>query len=185
MSLKIESTEIEVMQGDITLLDVEAIVNPANTFLMHTGGLAAQISKRGGMMIQQESKKIGNVQTGSAVITTGGNLKAEHVIHTVGPRYKDGKSGEADKLASAVNAALDIAHKKKLKSLAIPAISSGIFGYPIAESSKIIVDTIVEYFNAKKKAKEETTIEKVILCLFDEEAFNNFVSSLEKHSKKK
>jgi O-acetyl-ADP-ribose deacetylase (regulator of RNase III) len=185
MPLKIENTEIEVMQGDITLLDVEAIVNPANTFLMHTGGLAAQIAKRGGMIIQQESKKIGNVPTGSAVLTRGGNLKAEHVIHAVGPKYKDGKSGEAEKLASAVTAALDIAHKKKLKSVAIPAISSGIFGYPIKESSKIIVDTLVEYFNAKKKAKEETTIEKVILCLFDEEAFNNFVSSLEKHSKKK
>jgi O-acetyl-ADP-ribose deacetylase (regulator of RNase III) len=185
MSFKIENTEIEVVQGDITLLDVEAIVNPANTFLMHTGGLAAQIAKRGGMIIQQESKKIGNVPTGSAVLTRGGNLKAEHVIHAVGPKYKDGKSGEAEKLASAVTSALDIAHKKKLKSVAIPAISSGIFGYPVAESSKIIVDSIVEYFNSKKKAKEETTIEKVILCLFDEEAFNNFVSSLEKHSKKK
>ncbi len=183
MSYKIENTEIEAIKDDITMLDVEAIVNPANSFLMHNGGLAAQISKRGGMMIQQESKKIGNVPTGSAVITTGGNLKAEYVIHAVGPKYKDGKSGEAEKLKSAANASLEIADKKKLKSIAIPAISSGIFGYPIAESSKIIVDTVVDFFSAKKKAKEETTIEKVIFCLFDEDAFNNFVKALEKHNK--
>jgi O-acetyl-ADP-ribose deacetylase len=183
--MKIENTEIEVIKGDITLLDVEAIVNPANTFLMHTGGLAAAIVKRGGMIIQQESKKIGNVPTGSAVITTGGNLKAKHVIHAVGPRYKDGKSGEAEKLESAVKSALDIADKKKLKSIAIPAISSGIFGYPVAESSKIIADTIVEFFNSKKKEKAETTVEKVILCLLDDDSFNNFVTALEKHDKKK
>lgn len=183
--MKIENTGIEVTKGDITLLDVEAIVNPANTFLMHTGGLAAAIVKRGGMIIQQESKKIGNIPTGSAVITTGGNLKAKHVIHAVGPRYKDGKSGEAEKLESAVKSALDIADKKKLKSIAVPAISSGIFGYPLAESSKIIVDTIVEFFNSKKKEKTETTVEKVILCLFDDDSFNNFVTALEKHDKRK
>ncbi len=183
MSYKIENTEIDVIKDDITSLDVEAIVNPANTFLMHAGGLAAAIVKRGGMIIQQESKKIGNVPTGSAVITTGGNLKAKHVIHAVGPRYKDGKSGEEEKLSSAVKSALEIADKKKLKSIAVPAISSGIFGYPIAESSKIIVDTTVDFFNAKKKAKEETTLEKVIFCLIDDEAFDNFVKALGKHQK--
>lgn len=179
--MKINNTEIEVIKDDITLLDVEAIVNPANTFLMHAGGLAAAIVKRGGMIIQQESKKLGNVPTGSAVITTGGNLKAKHVIHAVGPRYKNGESGEAEKLASSVSNALMIADKKKLKSIAIPAISSGIFGYPIMESSKIIVDTVADYF----KKNKESNLQKVILCLFDEEAFNNFVRALEKHDKKK
>lgn len=183
MTYKTGNTEIEVMQGDITSLDVEAIVNPANTFLMHSGGLAAAIVKRGGMIIQQESKKIGNVPTGSAVITTGGNLKAKHVIHAVGPRYKDGKSGEEEKLRSAVKSALNVADKKKLKSIAIPAISSGIFGYPIEESSKVITNTIIDYFESKSKAKEETNIEKIILCLFDENAFNNFVTALKKHGK--
>ena len=120
--MKIGNTEIEIIKGDITLLDVEAIVNPANTFLMHNGGLAAAIVKRGGRIIQEESKKIGNVPTGGAVITTGGNLKAQHVIHAVGPRYKDGKSGEAEKLKSAVENSLVVAEKKKLKSIAIPAI---------------------------------------------------------------
>lgn len=179
--MKINNTEIEIINDDITLLDVEAIVNPANTFLMHTGGLAAAIVKRGGMIIQQESKKLGNVPTGGAVLTTGGNLKAKHVIHAVGPRYKNGESGEAEKLTAAVNNALMIADKKKLRSIAIPAISSGIFGYPIMESSKIIVDTIIDYF----KQNKEANIEKVILCLIDEEAFNNFVKALEKHDKKK
>jgi poly [ADP-ribose] polymerase 10/14/15 len=103
----------------------------------------------------------------------------------VGPRYKDGKSGEEEKLKSAVKAALEIAEKKKLKSIAMPAISSGIFGYPINESSKVIVDSVTDYFEAKKKEKSESTIEKVILCLFDEDTFNNFVKALENHGKKK
>ncbi len=185
MSAKIANTEFEVIQGDITLLETDAIVNPANTFLMHTGGLAAAIVKRGGMIIQQESKKIGNVQTGSAVITTGGNMKTKHVIHAVGPRYEDGKSGEAEKLASAVNNALKVAEVKKLKSIAIPAISSGIFGYPVDESAKIIVDTTIGYFNEKKKAKEETTIEKVVFCLLDENTTAIFTKELDRNFKKK
>jgi O-acetyl-ADP-ribose deacetylase (regulator of RNase III) len=183
MSIKIANTELETIKGDITLLDTEAIVNPANTFLMHTGGLAAAIVKRGGMIIQQESKKMGNVPTGSAVITTAGNMKAKHVIHAVGPRYKDGKSGEAEKLQSAVRASMEVADKKKLKSIAIPAISSGIFGYPIAESAKIIVETVKEFFEAKKKEKQETTIEKVVFCLLDEDAFEQFNKVLENPSK--
>ncbi len=182
--MKIGNTEIEIIKGDITLLDVEAIVNPANTFLMHNGGLAAAIVKRGGRIIQEESKKIGNVPTGGAVITTGGNLKAQHVIHAVGPRYKDGKSGEAEKLKSAVENSLVVAEKKKLKSIAIPAISSGIFGYPVNESSKIIVDTVTEHFNKIKKDKQETTLEKVVFCLFDDETLKAFTSVLEKGNKK-
>jgi O-acetyl-ADP-ribose deacetylase (regulator of RNase III) len=182
---KIANTEFEVVQGDITLLDTEAIVNPANNYLIHGGGLAAAIVKRGGMIIQQESKKIGNVPTGSAVITTGGHLKAKHVIHAVGPKYKDGKSGEAEKLASAVRSSIEVAEKKKLKSIAIPAISSGIFGYPVEESSKIIIDTAVSYFKEKKKDKSETTIEKVVFCLFDEESFKKFSEHIDKNFKKK
>src|SRR4030095_8028901 len=185
MSYKIENTEIEVIKGDITMLDVEAIVNPANSGLVHAGGLALSIAKRGGQIINQESKKIGNVPTGSAVITSGGSLKAKHVIHAVGPRYKDGKSGEAEKLASAVKNSLEIAEKKKLKSVAFPAISSGIFGYPVMKGAKVIVDTIVDYFNSKKKEKQESTITKVVLCLFDDDTFNNFVKETEKHFKKK
>lgn len=181
MSYKVNNVEIEVVKGDITMLDVEAIVNPANNYLMHGGGLAAAIVRRGGQIIQQESKKIGFVPTGGAVITSGGSLKAKHVIHAVGPKYKDGKSGEAEKLASAVKAALEITEKKKLKSVALPAISSGIFGYPIEESSKIIVDSVVDFF--KNSEKKDRTIEKVILCLFDETAFNNFERELEKHNK--
>ncbi len=184
MSIKIGNTEIEVVKGDITLLDVEAIVNPANSSLIHAGGLAAAIVKRGGQIIQQESKKIGHVPTGQAVFTQGGSLKAEFVIHAVGPKYKDGKSGESEKLAEAVKASLLIAEGKKLKSIAIPAISSGIYGYPIEESSKIIVDTVINFFNEKKKEKAETTIEKVILCLFDDAAFNIFEKALEKHKPK-
>jgi O-acetyl-ADP-ribose deacetylase (regulator of RNase III) len=185
MSNKIGNTELEVLNGDIVMLDVEAIVNPANTFLLHSGGLAAEIVRRGGMIIQQESKKIGNISTGTAAITSGGHLKAKHVIHAVGPKYKDGKSGEAEKLKSAVESALSIAEQKKLKSIAIPAISSGIYGYPVNDSAKIIVETAVEHFKAKKKAKEESTLEKVIFCLLDESVFAVFAKELEKNFKKK
>lgn len=185
MSNKIENTEFEVIQGDITLLETDAIVNPANTFLMHTGGLALQIAKRGGMIIQQESKKMGNVPTGSAVITTGGNMKTKHVIHAVGPKYKDGKSGESEKLASAVSSAIYVAEKKKLTSIAIPAISSGIYGYPIDDSAKIIVDTVIEHFNTKKKAKEETTLVKVVFCLLDENTCTVFKKVLDSNFIKK
>lgn len=170
MGYKIKKTQIDVIQGDITLLDVEAIVNPANNGLVHAGGLAAAIVHRGGQIIQQESKKIGYVSTGSAAITEGGHLKAKWVIHAVGPRYKDGKSSEEEKLASAVKSSLDIADKKKLKSIAFPAISSGIFGYPIDESSKVIVKAVKDYITHA----ESTHIEKVVFCLFDNEAFNKF-----------
>ena len=182
---KISNTEIEVIQGDITMLDVDAIVNPANNYLMHGGGLAAAISKRGGPSISQESKKIGFVPTGSAVYTTAGSLKAKHVIHAIGPKYKDGKSGEAEKLESAVKAALDIANGKKLKSIAIPAISTGIYGYPTADASKIITSAIVGFLKAKVKEKQDTTLEKIILCLIDNEAFKQFESDLAENFKEK
>ena len=113
--MKIANTEIELVKGDITMLDVEAIVNPANSSMILAGGLAAQIAKRGGQVIVQESKKIGFVPTGTAAFTRGGSLKAEWVIHAVGPKYKDGKSGEAEKLESAVKAVMHIAEGKKLK----------------------------------------------------------------------
>jgi O-acetyl-ADP-ribose deacetylase (regulator of RNase III) len=176
MSYKIKKTTVEIVQGDITLLDTEAIVNPANNGLVHAGGLAAAIVHRGGQIIQQESRKIGYVSTGSAAITEGGHLKAKWVIHAVGPRYKDGKSGEEEKLANAVKASLDIADKKKLKSIALPAISSGIFGYPIEESSKIIVNAVKDYITNN----ENTNIEKVVFCLFDENAFKNFETNIKK-----
>ena len=154
MAHKINNTEVEIIKGDITQLDAEAIVNPANNYLMHGGGLAAAIVRAGGQIIQQESKKIGFVPTGHAVYTTGGHLKAQYVIHAVGPRYKDGNSGEAEKLASAVKTALDIADKKKLKSIALPAITKAMAEF-LSETA-------------------ETTLEKVTICLFDDEAYSEF-----------
>jgi O-acetyl-ADP-ribose deacetylase len=174
MNYKLKNIEIEIVQGDITLLDVEVIVNPANNYLIHGGGLAAAIVRRGGQIIQQESKKIGNVPTGSAVITTGGHLKAKHVIHAVGPKYKDGKSGEEEKLTSAIKNSLDIADKKKLTSIAFPAISSGIFGYPIEQSSKVICKAIVDFINSI----ESTSLAKIVLCLFDEDTCNHFNNAM-------
>lgn len=183
MPNKIGNTVIELVKGDITLLDAEAIVNPANNYLIHGGGLAAAIVRRGGMIIQQESKKIGNVPTGGAVITSGGHLKAKHVIHAVGPHYKDGKSGEPAKLESAVKNSLHIAEQKKLKSIALPAISSGIFGYPINECAEVITKAVIDYFKAKETEKQESTLEKVVLCLFDDEAYGEYEKQLKKYFK--
>lgn len=174
MPHKINKTEIDVIKDDITMLDIEAIVNPANNYLIHGGGLAAAIVRRGGQIIQQESKKIGFVPTGHAVYTSGGHLKAAYVIHAVGPRYKDGNSGEAEKLSSAVKTALDIADKKKLKSIALPAISSGIFGYPMEPCAEVITKAITEYLSANA----ETNLEKVVICLFDDEAYTAFEKQL-------
>jgi O-acetyl-ADP-ribose deacetylase (regulator of RNase III) len=174
MAHKIGKTDFDIIKGDITTLDVEAIVNPANNALMHGGGLAAAIVHRGGQIIQQESKKIGYVPTGSAVYTQGGHLKAKYVIHAVGPRYKDGNSGEKEKLESAVLASLYIADKLKLKSIALPAISSGIFGYPVQESSKVIIDSIVHFLESNENDKQESSLEKVEVCLFDDATFKEF-----------
>jgi O-acetyl-ADP-ribose deacetylase (regulator of RNase III) len=170
MAHKINNTEIEIIKGDITQLDADAIVNPANNYLIHGGGLAAAIVHAGGQIIQQESKKIGFVPTGHAVYTTAGHLKAQIVIHAVGPRYKDGNSGEPEKLSSAVKTSLDIADKKKLKSIAFPAISSGIFGYPMGPCAEVITKAITEFLTDAK----ETSLEKVTICLFDDEAFAEF-----------
>jgi len=174
MAHKIGKTEVDIIKGDVTTLDVEAIVNPANNALMHGGGLAAAIVHAGGQIIQQESKKIGYVPTGSAVYTQGGHLKAKYVIHAVGPRYKDGNSGEKEKLESAVLASLNIADGLKLKSVALPAISSGIFGYPVHESSKVIIDSIVKFLESKENDKQETSLEKIEVCLFDDATFGEF-----------
>jgi len=170
--MKYKNAEIEFVKGDITLLDVEAVVNPANNYLIHGGGLAAAIVRRGGQIIQQESRKIGFVPTGSAVITSGGHLKAKHVIHAVGPRYKDGKSGEVEKLSNAVKSALDIAEKKKLKSIALPAISSGIFGYPLTESAEVIIKAVREHLN--NRDAEKSTLERIVLCLLEDKGLKEF-----------
>lgn len=145
-------TKIKVIKGDITEETVEAIVNPANSFLSHGGGVALSIVKKGGNEIQKESDEIiqknGPIPVGNAVITKGYKLKAKYVIHTVGPQWGEGK--EEEKLKNAVTSVLEIATKNNIKSLSIPAISCGIFGFPKKLGTKIIVQVIREYLKDNK-----------------------------------
>jgi O-acetyl-ADP-ribose deacetylase (regulator of RNase III) len=150
----IDGIKIKVIEGDITEEDVECIVNPANSYLQHGGGVAGAIVRKGGWIIQEESnnyiKTYGPLPVGKATITSGGSLKARYVIHTVGPRW--GEGDEENKLRSAIKSVLDIANEKGIKSISIPAVSCGIFGFPKESGTKIIVDTIMEYIKSGKSS---------------------------------
>ncbi len=138
---------VKVIKGDITEEDVDAVVNAANSFLKHGGGVAGAIVRKGGRVIQEESDRIveerGKVPVGKAVYTSGGNLKAKYVIHTVGPVWGEGR--EEEKLRSAVRSALKVAEDLGVSSVALPAISTGIFGYPKREGVKVIVEEVLKF----------------------------------------
>src|SRR5689334_22930847 len=129
LTVTLERTQLELIEGDITTLDVDAIVNAANEHLQLGGGVAGAIRQKGGPSIQEECNRIGGTPVGTAVMTGAGNLKARQVIHAVGPQM--GEGDEDKKLASAVRAALALADRRGFKSIALPAISTGIFGFPI------------------------------------------------------
>ncbi|MHA2405839.1 MAG: macro domain-containing protein [Candidatus Hermodarchaeia archaeon] len=163
----INKVTIELVQGDITDLATDAIVNAANESLQMGGGVAGAIRRRGGPAIQRECDDIGGTSVGTAVLTTGGNLKARYVIHAVGPRW--GEGGEDQKLANAVSNALKLADKKRLRSLAIPAISTGIFGFPKERAAKIILQITIAYVR-----EANTTLRRIVFCLFDPASYDIF-----------
>lgn len=178
MQTTINQTVIELVEGDITTLETEAIVNAANERLAHGGGVAAVIARAGGPVIQKESDKWvrerGRVPTGSAAITAGGNLAAKYVIHAVGPVYSAmSESRAADLLASAVRSALKMADDHELASIALPAISTGIFGYPMDEAADVMLDTAMDY------AEGETGLERIVFCLYGRSSFDVFAEELE------
>lgn len=168
--LKVENSVISLVQGDITELDTDVIVNAANAQLILGGGVAGAIKRKGGPKIQQECNKIGGTFVGGAVITTGGNLKAKHVIHAVGPRI--GEGDEDLKLKNATLNSLKLMDEYQLKTIAFPAISTGIFGYPIDRCAKIMITITKEYLQGK------TQIRKVIFCLFTTSDFEVFEKEL-------
>lgn len=150
MEIKIGSTTLFLTKGDITQEETDAIVNAANSRLAGGGGVDGAIHRAGGPKIMEECRKIGGCPTGSAVITTGGNLKAKYVIHTVGPIYKDGKHHEAKLLASAYQKSLELAIKNGIKTLAFPSISTGAYGYPINEAAEIALKAVIDFLKANK-----------------------------------
>ncbi|HVT60260.1 MAG TPA: macro domain-containing protein [Thermoanaerobaculia bacterium] len=166
ITLTLDSTQLELVEGDITSLEVDAIVNPANERLELGAGVAGAIRERGGPSIQEECRRIGRTPVGTAVMTGAGNLPARQVIHAVGPRF--GEGDEDKKLASAVRAALALADRRGLKSIAIPAISTGVYGFPIDRAARVMLTEIHRYLQGGTK------LDRVVICLRGEEAFSTF-----------
>ena len=160
---------IEVIQGDITILDVDAIVNAANNSLMGGGGVDGAIHAAAGPKLLEECLRInerqGGCPTGEAVITSGANLKAKFVIHTVGPVWEGGGTDENELLANAYKNSLILAVSNSVKSIAFPNISTGIYGFPKNQAAAISINAVKEFLQG------DTTLQKVIFCCFDEENF--------------
>ncbi len=171
---KISGKTLRLVQGDITERDVDAVVNAANSHLQHGGGVAGAIVKKGGQVIQDESDKIGFTPVGTAVITTAGKLPARFVIHAVGPRM--GEGDEDNKLKNAVNGTLQLASEKRLKSISMPAISSGIFGFPKDRCAKILVNESANYL----KKNQKSSLEIVEFCVYDDNTMEHFKREFEK-----
>ncbi|HEX2644589.1 MAG TPA: macro domain-containing protein [Thermoanaerobaculia bacterium] len=170
LTVTLERTQLELVEGDITSQEVEAIVNAANEHLQLGSGVAGAIRQKGGASIQEECNRIGGTPVGTAVMTGAGNLKAKQVIHAVGPRM--GEGDEDKKLASAVRAALALADRRGLKSIAIPAISTGNFGFPVDRAARIMLTEIHRYLQGGTK------LDRVVLCLWGDEAFQAFKREL-------
>lgn len=164
---------IGLIQGDITEQNVDVVVNPANSFLKHGGGVAGAIVRKGGSIIQIESDRIGFVPVGSSVITTAGKLRCNAIIHTVGPKM--GEGDEDFKLSKSINSSLSLASNKDYTSISIPAISSGIFGFPKDRCADILVDEAINFLKNNK-----TSLQRVEFCIIDNETLFHFKMKFKK-----
>jgi len=164
----IGKSTLELVQGDITKQDTEAIVNAANPSLLGGGGVDGAIHRAGGPQILEECRKIGGCPPGEARITTGGKLKAKYVIHTVGPIYRGGKKGEEETLASAYRNSLALASERGIKSVSFPSISTGAYGYPIELAAPIALQTAMDYL------QDHPEIELVRFVLYGSSAYDAY-----------
>ena len=174
MEIKVNNTVIALVLGDITKEETAAIVNAANSRLKGGGGVDGAIHKAGGPSIMEECRAIGSCPTGQAVITGGGKLKAGHIIHTVGPVYSGGNRGEADLLESAYLESLKKVTQNGLRSVSFPAISAGVYGYPLREAAHIALETILNY------VKNHEDIELIRFVLFNRDVYDAFSDELRK-----
>ncbi|HXU73112.1 MAG TPA: O-acetyl-ADP-ribose deacetylase [Polyangia bacterium] len=166
------TTRARVWQGDLTTLDVDAIVNAANSSLLGGGGVDGAIHRAAGPELVHECRLLGGCKTGDAKMTRGHRLKARHIIHTVGPVWRGGDAGEPALLASCYRRSLELAHEANLASVAFPAISTGIYGYPVDEAAKIAVREVMTWLAAHEQPRE------VVLCTFGGDATRAFEREL-------
>ena len=177
MKATIHQSTLEVVQGDITQQETEAIGNAANSALAGGGGVDGAIHRAGGPAIMSELRaKYKGCPTGSAVITGGGNLKAKYVIHAVGPRYS-GLAKDAELLSNAYRKSLELCTQNKISSIAFPSISTGIYGYPVEEASQIAIKTVKDYL------KDHSEIKLVRFVLFDSNTYRVYEEALKKLTK--
>ena len=167
MEIKINKGILSLIEGDITEQETEVIVNAANKSLLGGGGVDGAIHRTGGPVILEECKKIGGCDTGEAVITSGGNLKANYVIHTVGPVYRDGHR-EPELLENAYKNSLKLASAKGIRSIAFPSISTGVYRYPLKEAAEIALSTAIAYL------KENVDIDIIRFVLFGQTALQAY-----------
>ncbi|WP_119460473.1 O-acetyl-ADP-ribose deacetylase [Rhodospirillaceae bacterium SYSU D60014] len=166
-----EAARLSVVEGDITRLEVDAIVNAANSELAPGGGVCGAIHRAAGPELAEECRRIGGCPTGEARITAGYRLKARHVIHAVGPVWQGGEEGEDDQLAACYANSLSLAERHGLKSIAFPAISTGIYGFPLERATRIAVTTVAREVAA-------TNLEEVIFACFGEEVAATYRKAL-------
>jgi len=165
---KIFNERIELIKGDITTLDVDVIVNAANNSLLGGGGVDRAIHKAAGCELYAECLSLDGCKTGESKMTKGYNLKAKHIIHTVGPVWHGGNNNETDLLASCYQSSLELANKKKLKTIAFPAISTGMYGFPKDLAA------LIAYNETKRYLKKNPVPGKVIFVAYDDENYEAY-----------
>jgi len=175
MQVEIDGKTLELCQGDVTLQEVDAVVNAANSALAGGGGVDGAIHRGGGpeIMAETDAKYPDGCPTGSAVVTAAGNLPAKHVIYAVGPFYSGGQRGEADLLAAAYRRSLELARQHDCHSIALPSLSTGAYRYPIDEAARIALSTAIEFL------RENDRPELVRFVLFGNDAYEAFAAALE------
>lgn len=169
MQITIGDTVLELVRGDITTQSVDAIVNAANRGLAGGGGVDGAIHRAGGPTIMEKCRKIGGCPTGEARITSGGNLPAKYVIHTVGPIYNDGVSGEDLLLANAYRNSLKLAIEYSIHAVAFPSLSTGAYRYPVRDAAKIALSTVIEFLE-----NETHGLHLVRFVLFDDKSLHTY-----------
>jgi O-acetyl-ADP-ribose deacetylase (regulator of RNase III) len=172
MEFEFRGKKVEVIQGDITKISADAIVNAANEGLRGGGGVDGAVHRAGGPKIMEECRTIGRCPTGTAVITTGGLLAAKYVIHTVGPIWQGGDRREPELLRSAYESSLKLAEENQLGSVAFPSISTGVYGFPIEKACPIAIGVALDHLERSAK------LEKITFVLFSKADYDVYLSQM-------